>query len=245
MARFPLHAGQRVLEVGCGIGTDAIQFARAGADVTAIDLSEESLSIARCRFAIEGREARLILSDAEHLPFPDNSFDFAYSHGVLHHTPSPNIAVKEIFRVLRPGASALVMLYNRNSYNFRIDINVIRRAGWHLLKWGVSPSILSNVTGFDRKILESHKEDAMRRPHFDRVEFLNNNTDGPGNPLSRVFSRSEAKQMFDMFTDVRTTVRFFDRRHVPVVGRFTPTSIAAGLGRLAGWHLYIRATKPH
>lgn len=243
MARFESHAGERVLEVGCGIGTDAMGFASAGAHLTAVDASPRSLEMARRRFELSGLPATLLLADAERLPFPDGAFDFVYSHGVLHHTPSPAVAIAEILRVLRPGGSALVMLYHRGSYNYRFDILVMRRLGWYLLKLGVPAAVLSRVTGFDRQLLEDHQRRARSMP-FDKQRFLNDNTDGPGNPLSRVFSRAEAARLFTGFTDVQTTVRYFDKRHVPVIGRLIPNRVADGLGRVAGWHLYISARKP-
>jgi SAM-dependent methyltransferase len=243
MARFSSHAGERVLEVGCGIGTDAMSFARAGAQLTAVDASPKSLEMTRRRFELSGLPATLLQGDAEVLPFPDNAFDFVYSHGVLHHTPSPGRAIAEIRRVLRPGGSALVMLYHRGSYNYLFDILVMRRFGWYLLKLGVPAGFLSRVTGFDRQLLEDHRSRARSMP-FDKQRFLNDNTDGPGNPLSQVFSRSEAARLFTGFVDVRTTVRYFDKRHVPVVGGLIPNRVADGLGRVAGWHLYISARKP-
>ena len=243
MARFSSHAGERVLEVGCGIGTDAMQFAGAGALVTAVDASARSLEMARRRFEVSGLDATLLQADAERLPFPDDSFDFVYSHGVIHHTPSPGLAVAEIHRVLRPGGAALVMLYHRRSYNYLFDILVLRRVGWYLLKVGVPAGFLSRVTRFDRQLLEDHQRRARSMP-FDRQRFLNDNTDGPGNPLSRVFSRAEAAALFAGFTDVRTDVRYFDKRHLPLIGGLVPDRVADGLGRVAGWHLYISARKP-
>ncbi len=243
MARFTAHAGQLVLEVGCGIGTDAVMFARAGAQVKAIDASPKSLSLAQRHFEVSGLSADLRIADAEQLPFADNTFDFAYSHGVLHHTPSPALAIREILRVLKPGGSTLVMVYNRHSYNYLVDILLFRRAGWYLLKVGFPAAVLCKITGFNRDLLEQHQERA-RRMRFDKRTFLNDNTDGPGNPLSRVYGRGEAMRLFIGFENVRSAVRFFDKRHVPLLGRLIPDRIGDALGRLAGWHLYIEATKP-
>jgi SAM-dependent methyltransferase len=243
IARFSAHAGERMLEVGVGIGTDALQFARSGARVTGVDASRNSLELARRRFELNGIQAEFLQADAERLPFENDTFDFVYSHGVLHHTPAPERGVAEILRVLRPGGSALIMLYHRRSYNYLIDILLLRRAGWYLLKFGVPARWLSRVTGFDRQLLEAHQQRA-RTTRFDKQRFLNDNTDGPGNPLSRVFSRSEATQLFAGFSDIQTSVRYFDKRHVPVVGKLIPDGLQDRLGRMAGWHLYISARKP-
>ena len=106
---------QRLLEVGCGIGVDSIQLAKRGFQVTAVDLTENALAVAR-QFAAR-REATVDfrLGNAEGLDFPDESFDAVYSFGVLHHTPDIERSVAEVHRVLRPGGRAYVMLYHRNS----------------------------------------------------------------------------------------------------------------------------------
>ena len=114
-AAFDRHAGRRVLEIGCGAGADLMRFAQAGARVTGVDLSPVSLDLGRRRFEIFGLSADLRVADAEHLPFPDASFDLVYSWGVLHHTPQTARAVAEVARVLDPGGSARVMLYHRRS----------------------------------------------------------------------------------------------------------------------------------
>lgn len=115
-AGFERRGGRRVLEVGVGLGTDFVQFARAGADATGIDLTEASIKAVRERLALEGLEADLRVADAESLPFADAEFDLAYSWGVLHHTPDTTRALAELHRVLTPGGEAKVMLYSRRSW---------------------------------------------------------------------------------------------------------------------------------
>lgn len=115
VVQFERWGGKRVLEIGCGLGTDTLQFLRAGAQVTALDLSERSVSLARQRAALFGFQVLFLHSDAENLPLPDESFDLVYSWGVLHHTPDTERALAEARRVLRPGGTALVMLYHRRS----------------------------------------------------------------------------------------------------------------------------------
>ncbi len=116
-ADFPRWANKTVLEVGCGIGTDTVNFCRAGADVTAVDLSPESLKIAAKRLEVYGLHAELIRANAEELTsLPDNHYDLVYSFGVLHHTPDPPAAMAHCRRVLRPGGELRVMVYNSRSY---------------------------------------------------------------------------------------------------------------------------------
>src|ERR1044072_9518975 len=86
-AGFDKAKGLRVLEIGCGLGTDGARFARAGAVYTGVDLTEAALSLARRRYEVENLPGRFSVADAESLQFEDESFDLVYSHGVLHHTP--------------------------------------------------------------------------------------------------------------------------------------------------------------
>lgn len=115
-AEFGSTRGKAVLEIGVGLGTDLTQFARAGAQVTGIDLTERAVDNVRQRLDMEGLEARLQVADAERLPFDDGSFDVVYSWGVLHHTPRPDVAMAEAQRVLRPGGRLCVMVYARHSW---------------------------------------------------------------------------------------------------------------------------------
>jgi len=115
-AQFERWRGKRVLEVGVGLGTDFVRFGRAGAKLSGVDLTEASVDLVRRRLALEGLDADLQVADAEDLPFADNSFDFVYSWGVLHHTPETPRAVREVIRVARPGGEVCVMVYGRNSW---------------------------------------------------------------------------------------------------------------------------------
>ncbi len=114
-AQFTRWRGKKVLEVGCGVGTDCLQFARAGADMHAIDLTERGVEITRRRLALNGLSAKVHVGDAEALPFEDNLFDLVYSWGVLHHSPDTEKAVSEAHRVLKPKGRFVIMLYNRRS----------------------------------------------------------------------------------------------------------------------------------
>lgn len=94
MAAFDHATGKRVLEIGCGLGTDGAQFVKAGAQYVGMDLSPASVLLARKNLQLQDLPANWLISDAESLPFPDGAFDVVYSNGVLHHTrifprPSP------------------------------------------------------------------------------------------------------------------------------------------------------------
>jgi ubiquinone/menaquinone biosynthesis C-methylase UbiE len=115
-SQFRAFAGQRVLEIGCGSGAASMLFAQGGANVTAIDLNEHAIAMAKIHS--ESLQVTAICMDAEAMDFPDGSFDHVFSWGVLHHTSDPKRAFAELARVLRPGGTALVMVYNRQSLRY-------------------------------------------------------------------------------------------------------------------------------
>jgi SAM-dependent methyltransferase len=112
-ADFAGCSGQRVLEVGVGLGADHQRFAQAGARLCGIDLTERAVAHTQRRLALLGLESALSVGDAEKLPFADASFDVVYSWGVIHHSPDTARAVAEMHRVLRPGGTARVMIYHK------------------------------------------------------------------------------------------------------------------------------------
>lgn len=114
-------AGVDVLDVGCGQGIDVCEFALAGARVVGIDLTPRHVELARQHAEEAGVEARVICADAEALPLPDGSFDRVTSNGVLHHTPNIEAALREMRRVLRPGGTTTVILYNRHSWHYWLE----------------------------------------------------------------------------------------------------------------------------
>ncbi len=119
-AEFPRWSGKRVLEIGCGIGTDTINFARHGAEVTAVDLSEKSLEIARRRAEVYGLQDRIrfYAGNSEELPsfVPVQPYDLVYSFGVIHHTPHPARVIDQIRQYVRPGSTIKIMVYHRRSW---------------------------------------------------------------------------------------------------------------------------------
>jgi len=128
-AQFPRWKGKRVLEVGCGIGTDTINFARAGAQVTAVDLSTESLAVAKQRAEVFGLKDRITFhqADAERLSatVPVERYDLVYSFGVIHHTPNPPRAAAEIRKYMDAASELRLMVYAKNSWK-----NIMIEAGF-------------------------------------------------------------------------------------------------------------------
>jgi SAM-dependent methyltransferase len=113
---FSGYRDQRVLEVGCGAGTDLARFARGGARATGVDLSSSAIDLAGKNFEQQGLAADLREADGERLPFPDDAFDLVYAHGVVQYTADPRALVEECRRVLRPGGEAIFQVYNRISW---------------------------------------------------------------------------------------------------------------------------------
>lgn len=107
--------GGRVLEVGCGMGTMAMHWARHGAKVTAVDLNPTAVEQTRRRFELYGLEGDIRQADGRSLDFGDGEFDYAYSWGVLHHSPEIDHSLGELLRVVRPGGGFGVMVYHRRS----------------------------------------------------------------------------------------------------------------------------------
>jgi len=244
-ADFAGSSGLKVLEIGCGLGTDGAQFAEAGADYTGVDLTEAAVELARRRFELFGLEGEFQTADAENLAFPDESFDLIYSHGVLHHTPETAKAIQEIHRVLRPRGRAVVMLYHRDSYNYRVNISLLRRAGARLLRWESGINLVNKITGEPIESLREHAHQlkSEKESYLNPDEFLSQNTDGAGNPLARVYSRKEAVDLFKDFSDVTLKTYFLNKRWLPVIGKILPRSLESRLASRWGWHLWIYATK--
>jgi ubiquinone/menaquinone biosynthesis C-methylase UbiE len=114
-AQFASARGLKVLEIGVGMGADYLEWLKAGAFATGIDLSTASLERARHRCELAGYHADLRVADAERLPFSDGTFDLVYSYGVMHHSPDTAQCLREARRVLKPGGQARIMLYHHAS----------------------------------------------------------------------------------------------------------------------------------
>ncbi|MEO6391200.1 MAG: class I SAM-dependent methyltransferase [Pyrinomonadaceae bacterium] len=244
-ADFAGTLGLKVLEIGCGLGTDGARFAQAGADYTGVDLTDAAVELARRRFQIFELPGKFQVADAEKLGFPDDAFDLVYSHGVLHHTPDTQQSIREVHRVLKPGGRAVVMLYHRNSYNYRINIGILRRLGARMLRYDLGLKLAYRLTGEPVESLRDHAKQlrADADSYLNPDEFLNQNTDGAGNPLARVYSRRQARELFTDFTKVETRAYFLNKRWIPLVGNLLPRGLESWMAKHWGWHLWIYAVK--
>jgi SAM-dependent methyltransferase len=236
-------SGKRVLEVGAGVGTDARRLIGAGARYTGINIdraSTEATAAALRTFALPGIALE---RDARSLDFPAGSFDVVYSFGVLQHIPEVARAVAEIERVLAPGGELLIMLYNRSSINYVIEIMGLRRLGLHLLAIPGMIGLLAWL-GLPRAKLERHRQLRRERGSMSREEWLSRNTNGPDYPYCRVYDAREADELLCGFEILHHEVRFFDHRHWGFLGRLLPLSLRNALGRRWGWHRMVHARKP-
>jgi ubiquinone/menaquinone biosynthesis C-methylase UbiE len=126
-ADFKNSRGLKVLEIGVGMGADYLEWLKAGAQATGVDFSSASIERTRQRCELAGHECDLRVADAEHLSFPDNSFDVVYSYGVMHHSPDTQQCVREALRVLKTGGQARIMVYHHPSLT---GLMLWLRYGW-------------------------------------------------------------------------------------------------------------------
>jgi 2-polyprenyl-3-methyl-5-hydroxy-6-metoxy-1,4-benzoquinol methylase len=222
-ADFERWRDKRVLEVGCGIGTDTINFARHGASVTALELSGKSLEIARQRAAVYGVQDRIRFyeGDAEELSkfVPVEPYDLVYSFGVIHHTPHPERVLEELRAFTRPGSTIKIMAYHRRSW----------KVFWILLTYG-------KARFWRLKELVARHSEAQT-----------------GCPVTYTYTRREAGELLQRYAFRVTELRvehifpyriadYLQYRYVPVwYFRWTPQPLFRWLERHLGWHLCLTA----
>ena len=158
-----------------------------------------------------------MISDGERLPFRTESFDVVYSNGVLHHTPDTAGAIREVHRVLRPGGTAKVMLYHRNSLNYWLEI-VLRRGvlGLEFLRGRSAADIMSRV-----------------------IEF----SDHDARPLVKVYSRKQAAELFSLFKDVKVDVEQLMRAELRFLSPLVSEERLERMRKKIGWNVIVTAVK--
>jgi len=227
-------AGKQVLEIGLGQGADAEQLIRRGARWSGVDLTAESIARVATRLALRNLpHEQLRQGSVLDLPFPDDSFDMVFSHGVLHHVPDIQQAQKEIHRVLRPGGELVVMMYARWSLNYLVSIAVVRRAALV----AAYPLARAGVLRSGGGMLASHLGNARKQGlvrYLRLREFTHHSTDGPANPYALVYDRKRIEHDFPSFRVTRVYKRFMHAPPLPVHG-------LPGQG-LMGWHLWVHLT---
>ncbi len=218
--QFEQFAGKRVLEIGVGLGTDLLQFAEAGADCHAIDITEEHMKLARENMALHGYQADIRRSDATAIDFPDNYFDVVYSFGVVHHIPEIERVLAEIRRVLKPGGVALITVYYKWSANhlfallFRQGVLKLK-----LLRLGYAGLVSTIELGADGKKIKPYVKLESRNGLASKLR-------GAGLQVREV------------------AVRQLEPDHFGRVGLLLPPLVTKGLERRMGWYVAAVAEKP-
>lgn len=111
--------GKKVLEIGCGAGSHSALISKYASELVSIDITNKAVETTNKRFEIFGIEnARAMQVDAENMPFDDESFDFVWSWGVIHHSANTDIIVDQIHRVLKDGGKTTLIVYHKNSTRY-------------------------------------------------------------------------------------------------------------------------------
>lgn len=188
--------GKAVLEVGSGAGAHSALFAQRGAEVTSLDITANRVAAtARKLDWVDTHGHFVVQGDAESLPFHDGQFDIVYSNGVLHHTPKTDAAIREVYRVLRPGGLAAIMLYARYSFEYWINLFLIR---------GLLGRELFRRRDWLGRVTEGVAGSPLQPVH---------------NPETKVFSGADVRRLFSQFASVRIRKYSFNVRTIPKIGR--------------------------
>jgi ubiquinone/menaquinone biosynthesis C-methylase UbiE len=218
---FTAFTGSKVLEVGCGAGYDALEFCRAGAEYTGIDIAFENILRTKKHLALYGYWPKAVQGDAECLSFPDQAFDAVFSNGVLHHTPDMGQSFREIRRVLRRDGTFWVILYNRRSVFYGLTLYLFH----HILKGG------------------------YRSCKFgERLAKIEYTTSGEL-PLVNAYTRREVASLLRQagFTVGGAWVRKLNRedfpRVYPFLWRWIPQTVLDWIGSGFGWYIITKAIR--
>jgi len=215
-------SASRVLEVGCGLGTMAMCWARSGVKMTAVDLNRRAVEMTKKRFDLAEMHADIVQVDVRSLPFSDSQFDYVYSWGVLHHSPQLERSLAELLRVLKPGGGYGLMLYDRQSIRYRYLIQYIE-----------------GFLHYEDRFLNA-VELASRYGDADREE---------GNPHTWPGAAAEVKKILTPHADHVRIKRFgvdldmVFRDLLPLVGRRLPTFSVKPWARRFGWSLWAEGSK--
>ncbi|MCX5705966.1 MAG: methyltransferase domain-containing protein [Candidatus Omnitrophica bacterium] len=188
---------KQILEIGSGGGAHSALFKQYGANVTAVDITKERVISTAKKLALIKEGAGLSLqADAENLPFINDSFDFVYSNGVLHHSENTERCIKEVLRVLKPGGKAVLMLYSRHSATFWLNL--------------LPHSIFSGMI--------------FRYPEPERIGILTEGKPKFGstkNPITRIYSKRELMLLLKDFKIESLRKNSFSVSEIPILSRIS------------------------
>lgn len=177
---FDKKENMKVLDIGCGTGYLVRSYARNGADITGVDLTEKGVEITNNSLNMFNLKGKAIVGNAEELPFEDNSFDFISCAGVIHHTPNIEMAIHEIHRVLKPGCNGVVSVYHKNIF-------------MNKLIWPITRIFV--------KLLFGHVKGRNFR-NIKTVDDLVRVYDGDNNPLGKAYSKKDMVKLFNNFSNI-------------------------------------------
>jgi ubiquinone/menaquinone biosynthesis C-methylase UbiE len=220
-ADFKKWKGKKILEIGCGLGTETINFARAGAQVTAVDMSDESLEIAKKRAKVFGLDKRITFyqGNAEKLDeiIPTQKFDMVWSFGVVHHTPNPENVIKCIKEFMSPSTELRMMVYNKWSW----------KVFWILVKYGKG-----RFWDIDKYVAQNSE-----------AQF--------GSPVTYTYSKQSVKKLLEGFNIEEIKIEHIFPYKIPEYKkhkyvfvwyfRCLPTWLFKWLEKRLGWHMCVKA----
>jgi ubiquinone/menaquinone biosynthesis C-methylase UbiE len=195
----------RLLEIGCGAGTDHAELARMADSTVGVDLAHKGAWLTGRRMALEGRPSRTLVADGEELPFPDCTFDSIYSFGVIHHTDHPESVAAEMYRVMNANGRFMVALYHKVSL---VTLYI-------LVKYFMTGAFLREHWSKHLGLIEAGAEELEQRP------------------IVKLYSRRQARHLFQHFTDVTTEIV-----HPP-----TDRVVLGALARSLGWYVVVYGRK--
>jgi 2-polyprenyl-3-methyl-5-hydroxy-6-metoxy-1,4-benzoquinol methylase len=164
--------GKYVLEVGCGMGTHAAMLARAGANLTAIDLTARAIEVTKRRFELFGLPGNIQQADCEKLPFPEASFDTVWSWGVIHHSSQTERCIAEITRVLKPGGRIFLMVYYKPSLVYYLHCGLIRGVfGGQLFRHSLPEIYVRSSDGFYARVFTKKELRMLLKPNYRDVQL--------------------------------------------------------------------------
>lgn len=223
-AEFATWKGRKVLEIGCGLGTDSINFARAGADLTILELSQASIDLCRKRFDVMGLKATFYQGDAERLPdiVPPQHFDLVYSFGVIHHTPRPEQVIAHIRdHYMGPTSELRLMLYSKWCWKtFWIVASYGKGAFWK------APELIATHSEAQTgcPVTFTYSFDDLRQGLLENFTITSLTKDHVFPYVIESYVKYEYERMW-----------YF---------RWMPPGLFRWFERRAGWHTLIRATLP-
>lgn len=220
MYEFDKQKGKKVLDIGCGNGWLVWNFAKNGADITGVDLTDKAVALTKQRVAAYGLSANVQVGNAENLPFADQTFDYVTSAGVLHHTPDTEKSISEAVRVLKVGGRGMISLYYRHPL--------------------LSPLLWPATKMFVHILFKA----VPGRSQFMTVETPNDLVrlyDGNDNPIGKAYNHVDIRKMMPNCTFEKFEIHYFPTRFL--LAEKAPLFVRKFMDRVFGLMIYVKFEK--